>query len=300
MTTTSVDTMISQARRTARRAVTSVRCDNRLVSRYVFNGRAVRRYRKHPSVLAPVPARVAGELAVAGVALTTVAEIVGDQAVFADLVGYTRQLRAAGVARPDAAKPYLTELLGAEPELDPANPLLRFALHPQVRGVAERYAAMRLKVQDINIWVNEPGVGAAQQSQRWHRDLPEDYDIVKCFVYLQDVPPGAGPLQYVKGSNTPAGRKREFSAEFDGIGYRLADRDITDAFGEQQVVTAAGPAGTVVFADTRGIHRGGMAVDAERVVLQITYSSDACFRPRNLRPAPGVDPAELPEVRLVR
>ncbi len=298
MTTISVDSMIGDARRKARRAVATVRCENRLVSRYVFNGRAVRRYRKHPAVLQTPASRVAGELASAGVAMATVDELVGQPAVFDGLVAYTRELRAAGVARPDAAKPYLTELLGTEPELSPSNPLLRFALHPQVRGIAEKYAAMRLKVQDVNVWVNAPTSGEAQQSQRWHRDLPEDYDIVKCFVYLQDVPPGAGPLQYVKGSNTPAGRKQEFSTEFDGVGYRLADEDVAGAFGQSGIVTAEGTAGTVVFADTRGIHRGGMATDTERVVLQITFSSDACFRPRNLRPAPGVEPAELAGVRL--
>lgn len=298
MTTTSVERIVGDAKRKARRAVTSVRCENRLVSRYVFNARAVRRYRKRPIALRPAAAQLAHELGAAGVALTTVDNLVGDSTTFQRLVAYAAALRATGAAQPDASKPYLTELLGTAPELEPSNPLLQFALNPQVRGVAEKYASMRLKLQDINVWVNTPTSGQAQQSQRWHRDLPEDYDIVKCFVYLQDVPAGAGPMQYVKGSNTPAGRKMQFSTEFDGVGYRLSDEDVASAFGQQQVVTAEGTAGTVVFADTRGIHRGGMATDTERVLLQITYSSDASFRPRNLRPAPGVTPAELPEVRL--
>lgn len=285
-------------RRRARRAVAFVRCESRLVSRYVFNGRAVRRYRADPTVLESAAAEVARELVSSGVVLTTTSDLIKDDRVFADIVEYTNELRASGAAVPDASKPYLTELLGVSPELEPSNPLLEFALNPQIRGVAEKYSSMQLKVQDVNVWVNAPTAGTAQQSQRWHRDLPEDYDIVKCFVYIEDVPPGAGPLQYIKGSNTAQGRKKQFNTEFDGVGYRLDDRDIEQTFGQQDVVRAAGAAGTVVFADTRGIHRGGLATECERVVLQITYSSDACFRPRNLRPAPGVQPQDLPEVRL--
>jgi len=297
MTSTTNGFGVATMKRTALRAITRVRCESRLVSRYVFNRKAVAEFREQPARLQPPAADAARELVGSGVAMTTVDALVGED-VFGEIVDYTNALRRSGAAVPDAAKPYLTELLGTQPELEPANPLLEFALNPQIRGVAETYSSMRLKVQDVNVWVNAPTDGEAQQSQRWHRDLPEDYDIVKCFVYIQDVPPGAGPLQYVKGSNTPAGRKMRFDTEFDGVGYRLGDDDVAQTFRPDDLVQAAGPAGTVVFADTRGIHRGGLAIERERVVLQITYASDACFRPRNLRPAAGVRPEELPEVRL--
>lgn len=141
--------------------------------------------------------------------------------------------------------------------------------------------------------------GGPQQSQRWHRDVPEDHDIVKCFVYLDDVPLGAGPLQYIAGSNTPAGRRRRMRTEFDRGGYRLSDEAIADSFNENDIVVSQGPAGTVVFADTRGIHRGGHAIDRDRFVLQITYASAASVKRRTLRAAPGVDRSQLAGVRLV-
>lgn len=249
-------------------------------------------------MLGPAAAGAARELVDSGVVLSNATELVGDDRLFRQIVDYTESLRSEGAAEPDASKPYLTELLGTSPELDPSNPLLEFALNPQIRGIAEAYSTMRLRVQDVNVWVNAPTAGQAQQSQRWHRDLPEDYDIVKCFVYVEDVPTGAGPLQYVKGSNTKAGRKLRFSTDFDGVGFRLDDDDVARVFSDERIVQASGPAGTVVFADTRGIHRGGLATERERVVLQITYASEACFRPRNLRAAPGVRPEDLSEVRL--
>lgn len=300
MSENSIESVIQSGKRLVRRAIMAVRCESRLVSRYVFNRRAVREYEQNETVLQPTAVTVAQELAGSGVVLTTASELVGEDE-FRTIVDYSESLRSAGSAQPDAAKPYLTELLGDSPEIDPSNPLLRFALNPQIRGVAESYSAMKLKVQDVNIWVNQPqGAGVARQSQRWHRDLPEDYDIVKCFVYLRDVPNGAGPLEYVKCSNTTSGRKLRFDTEFDGVGYRLDDEAVAHAFSAEDIVRASGPAGTVVFADTRGIHRGGLATEAERVVLQITYASDACFRPRNLRAAPGVNAADLPEVKLAK
>jgi hypothetical protein len=292
-------TLTERARRVARSAIRRVRSENRLVSRYIFNAKPVRDHRRQPPALGPEAVRVAAELERSGVALTTVDDLIGDDDLFQAISDETLSLRARPDLEVDPAKPFLTELLGSSPALSPDDPLLALALDPEVRGIAETYCGMTLQVQDVNIWVNRPVGEGPTQSQRWHRDLPEDYDIVKCFIYLSDVPDGAGPLQYVSGSNTVEGRKVRLPAEFDGIGNRLADEDVAATFGPDRIVTARADIGTLVFADTRGIHRGGLALDRERVVGQITYASRACTRPRNLRPAPGVDPRELQDFRLV-
>lgn len=293
-------TWTDRARRSARSVVRTVRSDTRPISRYVFNAQPVLEHRRQPPTLAPGPAAVASELKQRGVALSTVTDLLGSDELYRAILGHSAELRARPDLEFDAAKPFLTELMGSSPAVSPTDPLLEFALHPQVRGIAETYAGMRLRIQDVNIWVNEPVTGEATQSQRWHRDLPEDYDIVKCFLYLSDVPDGAGPLQYVSGSNTAEGRRIRLSSEFDGIGHRLSEAEVAAAFGDQRIVTARGDSGTVAFADTRGVHRGGFARSAERVVAQITYASRACTRPRNLRPAPGVDRRELADFRLAR
>lgn len=296
MVTTEIWTV--RARRGARRLLRAVRSENRLLSRYVFNAKPVLQHRRQPPGLSPAAFGVAAELKVSGVALTTASALLGEDRLYSAIRARTDELRARPDIEVDAAKPFLTELMGSEPAVAPEDPLLRFALDPQVRGIAETYAGMRLRVQDVNIWVNRPVGDTPTQSQRWHRDLPEDYDIVKCFLYLSDVPDGAGPLQYVSATNTPAGRKVQLASEFDGIGHRLSDADIAATFGADRIVTARAPAGSVVFADTRGIHRGGYAREAERVVAQITYASQASSRPRNLRAADGVARRELRDLRL--
>jgi hypothetical protein len=290
--------MVAAARRTARKAIRAVRCENRVVSRYLFNARAVRQYRRNAVRLSGEARLAVEKLRSSGVVLSSVNGLLGDNELFGRMADHVQNVRADSAGSPDADKPFLIELLGANPAIAPGDPLVEFALRPEIRGVAEAYSQMKLRVQDINVWINLPTGGDPTQSQRWHRDLPEDFDIVKCFVYLSDVPLGAGPLQYVRGTNTTAGRKLKFETEFDGIGYRVADGVVNDSFATEQIVTATGQAGAVVFADTRGLHRGGFAIENERVVLQITYASNASCRPRNLLPAEGVRRESLPDFRL--
>ena len=290
---------IARIRRKAREAWRKVRSDNPVVARHLLNAVPRADYRRRPSSLSPEAERVVADLRRYGVVVTSVADLLPDHHLVDAVAARAAELRARDDLEVDPAKPFLTELMGSSPAVSPADPLLAVALHPQIRGVAEAYCGMRLRVQDLNIWVNEPVDGAPTQSQRWHRDLPEDFAILKCFLYLSDVPDGAGPLQYAAGSNTPQGRKVRLRSEFDGIGHRLSDDQVRAAFGDG-IVTARGSAGTIVFADTRGVHRGGFAAERERVVAQVTYASRASSRPRNLRPAPGHRGAELPDLLLVK
>ena len=217
--------------RWARHRLRALRTENRPISRYVFNAAPVYRYRRVADQQPAEVRRVVDELRASGVALTSMSSLRSSDASLPVLQDHVARTRAERTAERDSLKPYLIELFGAQPEISPADPVFAFALLPQVRGVAEAYAQMELRVQDINVWINLPTGGGPTQSQRWHRDLPDDYDIVKCFVYLADVTPGAGPLQYIRSTNTPEGRRQSFRSEFDGVGYRVADDDIEGRHG---------------------------------------------------------------------
>jgi hypothetical protein len=284
--------------RQARRALRALRTENRLISRYVFNALPVWKYRRAATPLDAEMQRVARELRISGVAMTSIESLLGSDEALRELQEHVARARAERTAARDPLKPYLIELFGARPVISADDPVFAFALREPIRGVAEAYAQMKLRVQDMNVWINLPTGGGPMQSQRWHRDLPDDFEIIKCFVYLADVTPGAGPLQYIRTTNTVEGRRQWFKSEFDGVGFRVADEDIESTYAPEQIVTAEGSAGTIVFADTRGLHRGGFAFDTERVVLQITYSSNASVRPRNLQAPAGVRRSELADYKV--
>jgi hypothetical protein len=290
-------------RRRIRCLIWKVRCENRIVSRYLFNAGPVLRFRLRRASLNDAAVRAARELQHHGVVSTDVAALVSDSSLIAAAFDRAAALaddwdRSEGSTT--SAKSFLHQLLGPRPVVDAGDPFVALGLHPQIRGVAEHYAGMALRLQDVNVWLTLPSESAAEHSQRWHRDLPEDHDILKCFLYVRDVTAGSGPLEYARGSNARARRRERWGTEYDGIGFRISDREIAARIPAEEIVTAVGRAGTAVFCDTRGLHRGGLARSDERLVIQITWSSAATTRPRNLVPAGGRGRRDLRGVRVVR
>jgi hypothetical protein len=281
-------------RRQIRRVYDRFMVENDLGWRWASNLGPTLSYRRAKGAASPVTERIVTTLRRDGVAISSLAELGIDDALVARLRTRVDELLSDAKdeiddkARrlPDASahgsKPFLVELMGALPAVRPGDPVLDFVLDPRVRGVAEAYSGMTLRVHDVNVWYNLPWPGEAQQSQRWHRDLFEDHDIVKVFLYVREVTPGSGPLSYLVGSHRGERRRWDPPTTYDGIGYRVDGAAIEAAAGPGEIVTAPGPQGTVVFADTRGLHRGGWATTDPRVVLQGLYASRSVRRPGTL------------------
>ncbi|MGI4893660.1 MAG: hypothetical protein ACRYF3_00930 [Janthinobacterium lividum] len=306
--------VVSKVRRSLGQSWRRMRCENPVVSRYGFNLVSSLRYRRRPPALSDVAQDLTTRLRRDGVAIADSRQLLGADAHLFDRVeARVRALQKAHAAEIDErraalargevearTKGYLVELLGQRPAVDPGDPLLQFAMQEQVLGVAEEYFETRVRLHDVNVWQNLATDAPASKSQRWHRDLLEDTKILKAFLYIDDVPAGAGPLNYVKGTNTSAGRRIKLPARWDGIGYRVEEDLIDATFDESTMVRALGRAGDVAWADTLGLHRGGHAQTVDRLVVMYTFCSPACCRPKTLVPAPGVPRARLSRVSLRR
>ena len=103
----------------------------------------------------------------------------------------------------------------------------------------------------------------------WHRDSPVHHQT-KAMCYLSDVHQNNGPFQYISKSHS---KKSVISAYLKGIfrpgQYRFTNDDVEhylDKTGQDIVEMTAG-AGTLVFADTKGIHRGKPIAEGRRYVL---------------------------------
>lgn len=119
--------------------------------------------------------------------------------------------------------------------------------------------------------VHRPGVRASS-GPGWHRD--GWFRQVKAFVFLTDVSEANGPLQVIAGSHRAAARARDMRRH----GQRFKQYDFTDAevgrllaAEPERLVTAAGPAGTLVLADTSAIHRGRPIEAGARYALTNYY-----------------------------
>ncbi len=161
--------------------------------------------------------------------------------------------------------------------VDATHPFMQLALHPSFLEIVSAYfqtfARLGPVTGGITLTVGDSGVREA--SQRWHRD-PGVNKICKIFVYLSDVNEGAGPFTYIKGTQ-PRGKFSHVAPhKYFGEGsYYPKDRVIQSACTNkkvaEQIVPMVGKAGTIIFANTLGLHRGGSAHQKERHMLTLNY-----------------------------
>lgn len=111
----------------------------------------------------------------------------------------------------------------------------------------------------------------------WHRDSPYSHQF-KTFLFLTDVGMDNGPLSYIKGSH----QRKNIEAFAKCVGkstdqYRFTDEEVEKAVGElglqPEFLTCS--AGTLVMADTRGLHRGIPILEGTRVALTSYYFKGA-------------------------
>ena len=108
----------------------------------------------------------------------------------------------------------------------------------------------------------------------WHRDSPFSQQF-KFIIYLNDVSEENGPFQYVPGSHR-RGAIADYSRHLDCplSQYRFADEDISKlerAGILRQHLTLTGPAGTLLVANVKGLHRGMPLKSGERWAVTRYY-----------------------------
>ncbi|MCM3874377.1 MAG: hypothetical protein ND895_27115 [Pyrinomonadaceae bacterium] len=218
--------------------------------------------------------------------MTSVAALLPSSSCFGELSGTVEGWQAssgdkiagaqAAVDAPDAIgkKTFILEYLGRNPKFDPASVYARFALEKNILGIANGYLGMRSRLRYYNVWHTFPTSIEARESQLWHRDR-EDYLIVKVFLYLSDVDEGAGPFMYARGSHPKGQLRREAAYSLEGNVKRSTDAQMVEVVPREAWFSGIGPKGTLIFADTRGYHRGGLARERARVMYTAMFTSPA-------------------------
>lgn len=188
-------------------------------------------------------------------------------------------------------KDYLVSVL--PPQFDLESPFIRLAIHPALLLVANQYLGLRSSLRAINVWVNWPTADPPKESQLWHRD-GDDRMILKVFVYLVDVDMGNGPFWFIPGTHQQRCVAPDSSAE----PQRIADEVMRSWIGEDRWKACIGSTGTIILADTTGLHKGGKCEERARVLLTFEYVSGASHYPREftLRTVAGLSQLDPPQV----
>jgi hypothetical protein len=224
-----------------------------------------------------------------GIAITSAEKLFGSDSYFGKLCQAVEELESdwegqiaaerAGSNRYDKNhKTFLFELLGNHPLLDPESVYARFALQQPILQIANAYFGMYTRLRYYNVWHTLTTKTEARESQLWHYDR-EDHMILKLFVYLSDIDEGAGPFTYAPGTH-PKGTVRRAPGFFIENGVRRTnDEQMAAVLPASNWIQATGKKGTIVFADTAGYHKGGLARTRDRVMYTCMFTSPTSQAP---------------------
>ncbi|HKX28316.1 MAG TPA: hypothetical protein VJ302_11510 [Blastocatellia bacterium] len=257
--------------------------------RYLFNLRSTLAYRLDQRPLHGTARRILGELSRHGIALTSADELLGADSCFDELNQQVEELRREWAeqiveARTGAdqgeigRKTFMLQFLGERPRLDPLSAFARFALQSPILDIANAYFGMFTRLRYYNVWHTVVTQSPPRESQLWHYDR-EDLSILKIFVYLTDVDEGAGPLVYARGTHRRSSLQgAPPSFEEQGV-RRWDDEAMGTVIPPDRWTRAIGPKGTIVFADTRGYHKGGLARQQDRTLYTCMFTSPTSQAP---------------------
>lgn len=180
-------------------------------------------------------------------------------------------------------KEFVVRLQSYGVELGADDPWFRIVSSPRFIDLANAYLEMWSKLEYVDVWYSVPQPTAAERisSQRWHRDY-NDKHLLKVFLYLVDVDEDMGPFQYVAGSQPGGPYADAWSWQPLGQNYPT-EEELEARVPASAVQTFTGPAGSLLFCNTAGFHRGGFSTTAPRVLATATYSSPASLAALTVR-----------------
>ena len=257
--------------------------------RYLFNFTPTLSYRLRRPALFGEASRVLHDLNRDGIALTSAQALLGLESCYGELKATVENLEAEQSKRLQEArtiagrlpvdkhgsdKDFVFHLLGQRPTLDVNHVCVRFALQKPVLQIANAYFGMYTKLKYFNIWHNFTTQQEARSSQLWHYDRDDLYFVLKVFVLLTDVDEGAGPFTYAPGTHFKGGARREPDYLFEeGYTKRSSDDQMAEVVPADRWVKGVGRAGTIIFADTHGYHKGGFAQVSDRIMYTCMFAS---------------------------
>ena len=160
--------------------------------------------------------------------------------------------------------------------------ILSFVFNRAFFNIASTYLQQIARVGYVQENLVIATEGERTSSRNWHRD-GADKKILKVFLYHSVVQKQNGPFEFIKHTHYKGVHKDIMSLKSTGLygGSTAKDRlqslvDQND-FLNNNIVSAEGGEGTIIFCDTSGIHRGGHCSTGERRMLTLAYYSNAAL-----------------------
>lgn len=259
---------------------------------YLLNRQGRHAYQKERSPLNLVEKRIVRNLRKDGIAIVNILELFPKE-TWNELVQHAHTLSrrpeiikliAAKETEPPSAKSdIIIHLLGGyggtKPNLDIRDQFIRFATANTILRAVSGYLKIlpKFRMFSLHSTILMPPDAPKVFSQNWHRD-PDDLKLVKVFLYLSDVTSNKdGPFMYIRGSQF-GGWQHIFPQRPTKRPYPPAGA-IEPTVAKKDIKICTGRAGTLIFCDTSGFHRGGHSVGSQRrIMFAGTFVTQAGFK----------------------
>jgi hypothetical protein len=269
-----------------------IRATYELHDRLLSNRASRGSYGEAPPALDDLQRSILSDVREQGYSLRSFDDVVADAGTWTELVGQRDSFIASTEAdlaaggdhvRVRPGKEFVVRLWSYGVELGPDDPWFRVVSSRRLLDLANAYLEMWSKLEYVDVWysVPQPESGQRISSQRWHRDY-NDKHLLKVFLYLVDVDEHMGPFQYVAGSQPGGPYESAWGWEPLGQNYPT-EEELEARIPPEAVKTFTGPAGTLLFCNTAGFHRGGFSTTQPRVLATATYSSPASLASLTVR-----------------
>lgn len=248
----------------------------------VFNWRSRNLQRQDPIALDEQQKNILAQVKTDGIYVTHLDDLFPGQNVLAKLQDYAKKCEVD--IDNTSSKSYFWDYWDLNRfVVDFQNPFLSLMLDHKLLGIANAYFDMYTRVHSVRLVKTLPVPAGSEYegSQSWHRD-GGNKKYLKIFIYLNDVlDEGHGPFHYIKESQ-PGGKWYNIfpqPAARSGVESRISDEALDQAIPKEYELSCTGRAGSVVFADTTGLHKGGYATTGERIMSFFTYFTLSSLTP---------------------
>jgi hypothetical protein len=248
-----------------------------------------RRFASSPPTLSDIQQKVCRDLAHVGIAFISVMSIGLDPDAMAqlatdveDFVTSDRVKQKIEQFKQDighrrmGGDDYMVKRHPEGPTFPLSHPLIQLALCGPMLDIVNSYIGLWTKLIYTDVWHTIPAdPGTRIGSQNWHRD-PEDRQVVKVYLYFNDVDATAGPMEYVPNSAPGQRYGRVYRWKPHAREHRYPpEAEFNRRFAGAERMLCTGSPGTLIFCDTDGFHRGGIATARPRILATWTFVTPA-------------------------
>lgn len=138
----------------------------------------------------------------------------------------------------------------------------------EMRKNGESYLSQKLPYHFVLAAKLQHKVGNLGSGGGWHRDSPFTPQF-KFIVYLSDVSSQNGPFEYVPKTHTSLDK---FKSKFNLDKMRYTEEEVNNQWGDRSILVTGGE-GSILAADTKGVHRGCPIQSGERYACTVYFFS---------------------------